>query len=133
MKSDRVFAGSNGTTSRGLHALLAVLLMLLMVFGSIPGPVYADTDDAAYIFGTSEEYSTVSAGEMLTDSFYYTDDWFSQDPAERNDSLALVSMQAVAAAAEESADGKGGDFLRGLGFENVTFVGGGMSDPDACN
>lgn len=133
MKSDRVFAGSNGTTSRGLHALLAVLLMLLMVFGSIPGPVYADTDDAAYIFGTSEEYSTVSAGEMLTDSFYYTDDWFSQDPAERNDSLALVSMQAVAAAAEESADGKGGDFLRGLGFENVTFVGSGMSDPDACN
>ncbi len=133
MKSDRVFAGSNGTTSRGLHTLLAVLLMLLMVFGSIPGPVYADTDDAAYIFGTSEEYSTVSAGEMLTDSFYYTDDWFSQDPAERNDSLALVSMQAVAAAAEESADGKGGDFLRGLGFENVTFVGSGMSDPDACN
>ena len=103
-----------------------------MVFGSIPGPVYADTDDAAYIFGTSEEYSTVSAGEMLTDSFYYTDDWFSQDPAVRNDSLALVSMQATAAAVEEGKDGHGGAFLTNLGFENITFVNRGVSE-DACN
>ncbi len=115
------------------RSVLALLLALLFSFGWMPGAAFAEEDGSQYIFGKSTEYSTFSAGEELTDSFYYTDDWFSQDPAGRNDELALVSMQAVAAGAEESADGRGGAFLRGLGFENVAFAGSGLSDPDACN
>lgn len=115
------------------RSVLALLLALLLSFGWMPATSFAEEDGSHYIFGKSTEYSTFTSGGELTDSFYYSDDWFAQDPAARNDSLALVSMQAVAASCEEDADGYGGDFLRGLGFENVTFAGAGMSDPEACN
>ncbi len=101
-------------TGRFPRSVLALLLALLLSFGWMPGTAFADEDGSQYIFGKSTEYSTYSAGEELTDSFYYSDDWFSQDPTVRNDALALVSMQATAAAVEEGSDGNGVAFLADL-------------------
>ena len=114
------------------RSALALLLALLLSFGWMPGTAFADEDGSHYIFGKSTEYSTYSAGEELTDSFYYTDDWFLQDPSDQNDALALVSMQATAAFTEKDAAGSGVAFLEGLGFSDVTFVKHDVSE-DACN
>ena len=83
-------------------------------------------------FGTITEYSTYAKGEMLTDSFYYSDAWFGENPENRNDHLALMSMQLSAAAIEKDENGHGAKALRTLGFERVGFAGFETEDPDDC-
>ena len=92
----------------------------------------AKVEDDSYICGTSEEYSTFDAGNVLKDSFYYSDDWFLADPAEQNDSLALVSMQLTAAATVGDREGAGAEFLEKLGFEEIRFINFESDNPDDC-
>ena len=84
-----------------LTTLFAILLALAAF--TIAGFVIAGSDvfaddgtvksgEGTNIYGTAAEYSTYVSGDMLKDSFYYSDGWFQADPAEQNDSLALVSM-----------------------------------------
>ena len=88
--------------------------------------------DSEY-FGTAEWNSTFTSGTTITDSFYYSDDWFLEDPAVQNDQLALVSMQLVAAATDNDENGTGATFLRKLGFTQVGFGGFEEADPEGCN
>ena len=110
-----------------LAALLAALLML-----SFPLTSARAEGDATYRFGTVEEYSTYAPGEMLSDSFAWSDSWFFEAPEDRNDSLALASMQLTAVAVEEGSDGNSAAFLRNLGFEQVGFERFESADPDDC-
>ncbi len=100
--------------------LVPVLIMtLVMTFSfTMPGMAFADEAQDGVRFGTVEEYSTFEPGTILEDAFYYDDNWFSQPASERNDALALVSMQLVASAIENDKTERCVDFLKKLGFEN---------------
>ena len=89
--------------------LLALLLALTMAVGAVPSVFAAEPET---LTGTVEYFSTDNRA-FVEDTYTYSDAWFFEDPAERNDALALVSMQLVAAATDE---GKGIDFLSELGF-----------------
>lgn len=116
-----------------MKKILSLLIILSMIAGLAPASVHAQADESDYRFGTVEYYSTYTSGETIQDGFYYSDDWFFEDPAEWNDALALVSMQLTAAAADSSADGLGTAFLSELGFEKTGFYGSNGADPDGCN
>jgi len=111
--------------------LLATLLTFLLGFWC-PLTFALAADDAAYRFGTLQEYSTYSSGEMLSDGFVFSDAWFLEAPEERNDALALASMQLTAAAVEEGSDKSGGAFLQDLGFEQIGFERFDSADPNDC-
>lgn len=116
---------------RPARQLLSVLLTALLAL-SFPLTFARAEGDATYRFGSLEEYSTYTLGEMLSDSFAWSDSWFFEAPEDRNDSLALASMQLTAAAVEEGSDGYGAAFLKDLGFEQVGFERFGSADPDDC-
>ena len=101
-------------------ALISILVIsLVMTFSfTMPGMAFADEAQDGVRFGTAEEYSTFEAGTILADAFYYDDNWFLQPASERNDALALISMQLVASAVENDKDERCVDFLKKLGFEN---------------
>ncbi|MBQ9030957.1 MAG: hypothetical protein IJ106_05825 [Parasporobacterium sp.] len=84
-------------------------------------------------FGTLEWYSTFTAGSTIKDSFYYSDDWFLEDPEIQNNALALVSMQLTAAAVPGDENGTGTTFLKNMGFEETGLSGFGEADPEGCN
>ncbi len=101
----------------------AILVTLLLAIAALCFPLanaLAQTGDE-YVFGTLVEYSTYERGKPLADGFYYSDDWFSESPAQRNDSLALVSMQLVASTFLDTADAYGAG-LGELGFTEIGYV-----------
>ena len=113
--------------TKALSLLLAAVLTLSCL------PVRALENREAFapeVFGKVEEYSTHTPGEILKDSYYYTDYWFDQDPGERNDALALLSMQLVAATVDDDPDGNGAGMLKELGFSDVGFVNFNTPDSD---
>ena len=123
---------------------ILVVLILLSMPGFLAGcrhPVSpskssqdgpADSDASLEVFGRLTEYSTYKAGELLKDTFYCNDAWFGDDPAKRNDALALLSMQLTAAAVTSEENGSGALALRKLGFDRLGFVGFGTDDSDDC-
>ena len=111
---------------------ITVLIIILSFLLSTVGAYGAFQDDPEK-FGTVEYFSTFTAGTTLTDSFYFSDEWFLEDPKVCNDALGLVSMQLVAAAVENDENGKGTSYLRKLGFEETGLGGFDEEDPDGCN
>ncbi len=116
---------------------ISVLLAALLLAGSLPAALAADAaaayDNAgAEVFGVYSAYSTYAAGETIRDSFRWSDHWFEEAPSKRNDSLALLSMQLVAAAVKDEENGAGAGLLRALGFDSVGFTGFKTGDPDDC-
>ena len=111
-----------------ITSILTAAFMLL-----IPCVAYGGSVDNPEYFGTVSYGSTYNAEDKITDSFYYSDEWFRQDPEVRNDALALVSMQLVAAAVDDDADGMGGTYLKKLGFEQIGFYGFDEEEPEGCN
>jgi len=108
---------------------LSALMACILITGMLAIPVSAEgTNDT---FGSVSYFSTASPGDELSDSYYYTDDWFFENNSARNDALALVSMQLVAASVDE--DGYGTGFLTDLGFEDVKYVRAGTSGNDMCH
>jgi hypothetical protein len=71
--------------------------------------------------------------KTLRDTFYYSDDWFADDPASENKELALASMQLIASCVEADENGTGAAFLKSMGFEEVGFSDFTSTDPDDCN
>ena len=116
-----------GSLKQFFAAVMAVFMMLAMV----PVNVHAQEEDD-YIFGTMHEYSTYGK-EELNDTFYYSDSWFERSPEERNDELALASMQLTAAAVSDDENGYGAEYLRKIGFEEIGFERFQSSDPDDCS
>lgn len=92
-----------------------------------------------YIFGDVEWLSTYrdkssdTGTKTIKDTFYYSDDWFADDPASENKELALASMQLIASCVSDDDDSTGAAFLKNMGFEEVGFSDFGSSDPDDCN
>ena len=113
-----------------IYKLLASALTILMTVGFLPAKISASGD--ADVFANSTGYSTYAPGEILKDSFYYTDGWFDNVPEQRNDSLALLSMQLAAAAIDDDVSGSGANMLRELGFGAIGFIGFDSDDPDDC-
>ena len=109
------------------HVLIALAIILSLALPASPAFAAASPDT----FGVIEAYSTHTPGDTLMDGYGYTDDWFTEDPSQANDDLALASMQLVATAVTDG-DAAGTDFLHGLGFENVGFSHFNTSDPDDC-
>lgn len=108
-------------TERLLTGLLAVLLALNVSALTVHAESKAVEAD---IFGTAEEYSTYNVGATLSDSFYYSDKWLTEDdPTKRNDALALLSMQMIATSVDDNPDGNAVDMLKQMGFGDFKFVG----------
>ncbi len=116
--------------SKAAMLLAAALMVLTSVFVLAPEKASAE-EEPEYTFGRADIWSTADK-DYLTDSFYYTDSWFSGDPEERNDSLALISMQLCAAAVDDEENGTGAQFLGKLGFEDIHFENFTSEGPDDC-
>ena len=112
--------------------LLSLLLTTVLIL-NIHAPVMAAESDGGYIFGSAEYYSTYTPGKLLTDSFYYSDEWFGEDPFVQNDSLALLSMQLTASAVPLDVDTPVANFLGDLGFDTIGFSSLSHEDPWTCN
>lgn len=119
-----------------IRKLTAFSLALMMAFAALMlsgcGKSYE------HIFGDVEWLSTYKEKssdpeETIKDSFYYSDDWFSDDPYAENKELALASMQLAASCVTDEEDGMGAVFLRSMGFEEIGFSDFRSSDPDDCN
>ena len=124
---------------RGTKKLVSMLAVLAIMFTSADfagaGQVYAADKDYSYTFGTAEEYLTFNKSNVR-DSFYYSDDWFNEDPGERNDELALMSMQLTASAVDdddlEEGSKTGEAYLKKLGFDDIGSYGFHTEDQDDC-
>ena len=91
-----------------------------------------------HIFGDVEWLSTYKEKssdqeKTIKDTFYYSDDWFSDSPSSENKELALASMQLIASCVSDDADSSGAAFLKSMGFEEVGFSDFASDDPDDCN
>ena len=90
-----------------------------------------------YILGDVEWLSSVNSSDaekkIIKDTFYYSDDWFADDPSSENKELALASIQLTASCVSDEADNPGEAFLKSMGFEEVGYSDFGSSDPDDCN
>ncbi len=92
-----------------------------------------------YITGDVEWRSSYSADsgdaerKMISDTFYYSDDWFADDPSKENKELALCSMQLVAATVTDDEGNTGEPFLKAMGFEETGFSDFDSDDPDDFN
>ena len=111
-------------------------LAILLVFCSLVSFVWADeSEDKNFLFGTFAEHTDFlpelpPEDRMLTDSFYYSDDWFLEDPSVRNDALALISMQLIDSMEEGELGGYGAVLLSKLGFEEIGCNGFLTENPD---
>ena len=115
-------------------SMLAIALLLFSMFNiNALQNVYADEGAYSYVFGTAEEYFTFNK-EFMRDGFYYSDDWFSEDPEKRNDGLALMSMQLTASTVDDESDGSesGEVYLRKLGFDDIGFYGFHSENTEDC-
>ena len=122
--------------NRSFRKIMALTLAALMTFGTFMltgcGKSYE------HIFGDVEWLSTYKEKssdqeKTIKDTFYYSDDWFSDSPSSENKELALASMQLIASCVSDDTDSTGAAFLKSMGFEEVGFSDFASSDPDDCN
>ena len=83
-------------------------------------------------YGTVDLVSTFASGETMKDSFYLSDDWFTEDPGVANDALALASMQAVASVVDADEGDASAAMLKKMGFGKVEFVNFDSDETDDC-
>ena len=122
--------------NRSFRKIMALALAAVMTLGTLMltgcGKSYE------HIFGDVEWLSTYKEKssdpeKTIKDTFYYSDDWFSDSPSSENKELALASMQLIASCVSDDADSSGAAFLKSMGFEEVGFSDFASSDPDDCN
>lgn len=82
---------------------------------------------------TYKKDSSVTETKTIKDTFYYSDDWFADDPSSENPELALASMQLIASCVSDEEDNTGAAFLKSVGFEQIGYSDFGSEDPDDCN
>ena len=114
-----------------IRRITSVLLAAVLFFGLFPVEIRAS--ETGVLYGETTVYSTFRPGTLLEDGYFYSDEWFLRDPAERNDALALVSMQLAASCVTEDGEDVGIALLKQLGFEESGFVNRMAEDPDGCN
>ena len=122
--------------NRSFRKIMALTLVAVMTLGTFMltgcGKSYE------YIFGDIEWLSTYKEkssdpNKTIKDTFYYSDDWFSDDPSSENQELALASMQLIASCVSDKDDNTGAAALRSMGFEEVGYSDFASSDPGDCN
>ena len=114
--------------------MAAAVMMMLAVMFIMPDSAFAEDIPKADKFGQVKFYSTITPGKVIKDSYRYSDNWFMlEDTSTENKELALLSMQFVAAAVDNDADGLGGDFLRELGFTDIGYYGNPDLEEADCN
>ena len=89
-----------------------------------------------YTFGDVEWVSSVRDGssvKTIKDTYYYSDDWFSDNPSSENQELALASMQLAASCVSDVEGNTGEAFLKSLGFEEIGYSDFSTADPDDCS
>ena len=122
--------------NRSFRKIMALALVMLMTFGTLMltgcGKSYE------YIYGGLEWLSTYKEkasdpDKTIKDTFYYSDDWFSDNPSSENPELALASMQLIASCVSDKDDNSGAAALKSMGFEEVGYSDFASKDPDDCN
>ena len=115
-----------GTMKKKLSAVCAALLTSALLCAC--GGSYT------YTTGDVDWYSTYSKDEkIIKDTYYYSDDWFSDRPEKDNEELALASMQLTASAVTGDENGTGAAFLKSMGFEDTGASDFASTDPDDFN
>ena len=82
-KGSKDYRARSSSMKRLTAKLLSVLLAFVMTVTLFPTGVRADT--SPWKIGTVNYYSTGEGNNIITDSYYYSDEWFFEDPTVRND------------------------------------------------
>ena len=116
-----------------MRKLLILAAAMMVVILCVPASALAqESAESTNHYGAVDLFSTYEPGEVMKDSFYFSDDWFTDDPAVVNDALALVSMQTVASVIDSDEDGAGAAMLKKMGFNSIEFYNFDTEDPDDC-
>lgn len=120
----------NKTMRKAAAVALSAMLLTGSAVMSGCGRSYEHTFGELEWRSTYKTDASQTETKTIKDTYYYSDDWFSDDPSSENPELALASMQLVATCVSDDAEGSGAGFLKDLGFEETGFVGFDSSDPD---
>ena len=123
--------------NRSFRKAASLVLITLMTFGTFMlagcGKSYEHIFGDVEWLSTYKESSSDTEKKTIKDTFYYSDDWFSDDPSSENKELALASMQLIASCVSDEADNTGAAFLKDMGFDEVGYSNFDSDDPDDCN
>ena len=123
--------------NRSFRKAASLVLITLMTFGTFMltgcGKSYEHIFGDVEWLSTYKESSSDTEKKTIKDTFYYSDDWFSDDPSSENKELALASMQLIASCVSDEADNTGAAFLKDMGFDEVGYSNFDSNDPDDCN
>ena len=123
--------------NKSIRKTIALALAALMTFGifmlSGCGKTYEHIFGDVEWLSTYKESSSDTETKTIKDTFYYSDDWFKDDPSSENKELALASMQLIASCVSDEDDNTGAAFLKDMGFGQIGYSDFGSSDPDDCN
>ena len=116
------------TTALALAAVLALGTFMLSGCGKAYEYVLGDVEWLSTYHESSDDTE-----KTIKDTFYYSDDWFADEPSSENQELALASMQLIASCVSDDDDNTGAAFLKNMGFEEIGYSDFGSKDPDDCN
>jgi hypothetical protein len=120
-----------------LRRSTALMLAAIMIFGTFMltgcGKSYEYISGDVEWMSSVNDSSSDTGTKTIKDTFYYSDDWFGDDPSSENPELALASMQLTASCVSDGADNPGEAFLKSLGFGEVGYSDFASTDPDDCN
>ena len=124
-------------SNRSFRKTTALALAAMLVFGTFMltgcGKSYEYILGDVEWLSTYKESSADTETKTIKDTFYYSDDWFADEPSSENPELALASMQLVASCVSDGDGNTGAAFLKDMGFEEIGYSGFGSSDPDDCS
>lgn len=132
-----IIFGGNGMDSRSLRRKAVLALVAAMIFSTCIlagcGKSYEYISGDIEWLSTYKKDSSEKEQKIIKDTFYYSDDWFADDPSSENPELALASMQLIASCVSDEEDNTGAAFLKSIGFDDVGYSDFASKDPDDCN
>ena len=110
------------------HRVIGLLAVIVFLFSAVSAGsesgIFGEDD-----FSVDFLYLSSVSKELIEDTFVFSDEWFLNDPAERNDRLGLASAWMAALSKEGEAPA---EVFKNLGFLNVKAVRYDSTQTDDC-